>query len=231
VPFIYRTLLLLVLTCQVAYADFKAGMAAAQAGDFTTAYEQWLPLAEQGDVDAQFNVGLLHSKQLVPQASPVQAVKWYLLAANNNHIHAQFNLGIKYDKGIGVEQNATEAFRWYFKAANNGHPQAQLNVANMYRDGRGVEYDNEKAATWYQASSINNVPQAQANLALLLHLGTGIEKDIIMAYVWATLASEAGTRFIAIKELVAEGLSDNDKKMGDEKALEVAARLIEFNDR
>jgi len=45
------------------------------------------------------------------------------------------------------------------------------------------------------------------------------------------LASEADTRFIAIKELVAEGLSDNDKKMGDEKAQEVAARLIEFNDR
>ena len=40
---------------------------------------------------------------------------------------------------------------------------------------------------------------------------------MIMAYVWATIASEADTRFIAIKELVTEGLSDNDKKMGDEK--------------
>jgi|TARA_B110000211_G_scaffold184139_1_gene208783 hypothetical protein len=52
-----------------------------------------------------------------------------------------------------------------------------------------------------------------------------------MTYVWVTIALEADARFIAIKELVAEGLSDNDKKMGDEKAQEVAARLIEFNDR
>jgi TPR repeat protein len=97
--FIYRTLLLFALTCQVVYADFKSGSASAKVGDFATAYEQWLPLAEQGDAASQFNIGLLHSKQLVTEASPEQAVKWYLRAANNNHTHAQFNLGIKYDKG------------------------------------------------------------------------------------------------------------------------------------
>ena len=229
--FFFRTILLFSLTFMVVHADLNDGLAAAQADDYTTAHNEWLPLAEQGDVNAQFYLGLLHSKQLIGQASEQQAVKWYLLAANNDHVNAQFNIGIKYDKGVGVEQSAIQAFSWYFKAANNGHPEAQFNVANMYRDGRGVEHSNEQAATWYKASSINNLPQAQANLALVLHLGIGIEKDLTMAYVWATLASEADTKFIAIKELVAEGLSDNDKKMGDEKAQEVAARLIEFNDR
>jgi len=52
-----------------------------------------------------------------------------------------------------------------------------------------------------------------------------------MVYVWATIASEADTRFIVIKELIAEGLSINDKRMGDEKAQEVAERLTEFNGR
>jgi len=231
VPFIYRLLLVFLLGCQVASADFKSGLDAAQAGDYATAYEQWLPLAEQGDVTAQFNIGLLHSKQLIPQASPEGAIKWYLLAASNNHPHAQFNLGIRYDKGLGVEQNAAEAFSWYFKAANNGHPQAQLNLANMYRDGRGVEHSNEQAATWYKAASINNIPKAQANLALLLHLGAGIEKDVMMAYVWAAIASGADDRFIAIKELVAEGLSSEDKVLGDAKALDVSVRLVELNNR
>jgi len=215
--FMFKVMIVLLLSFQTAQASLSKGLAAAQAGDFAASYELWLPIAKQGGTDAQFYIGLLHSKQLIPQASPEEAVKWYLLAATKGHVDAQFNLGIKYDKGIGVEQSATEAFSWYFKAANNGHPQAQFNVANMYRDGRGVEHSNEQAATWYQASSINNIPQAQANLALLLHLGVGIEQDVIMAYVWATIASEADTRFIAIKELVTEGLSDNDKKMGDEK--------------
>ena len=229
--FMFKLVLILLFSFQTAQASLSKGLDAAQAGDFIAAYELWLPMAKQGDANAQFYLGLLHSRQLIDQASQEQAVKWYLLAANNDHVNAQFNLGIKYDKGLGVEQSATEAFSWYFKAANNGHPEAQFNVANMYRDGRGVEHSNEQAATWYKASSINNLPQAQANLALVLHLGIGVEKDVAMAYVWATLASEADTKFIAIKELVAEGLSDNDKKMGDEKAQEVAARLIEFNDR
>jgi hypothetical protein len=60
-------------------------------------------MAKQGDAGAQFNVGLLHSKQLIPQASQEQSVKWYLLAANNDHVNAQFNLDIKYDNGLGVE--------------------------------------------------------------------------------------------------------------------------------
>ena len=229
--FMFKMMLVLLLSFQAAQASLSKGLAAAQSGDFATAYELWLPMAEQGDAAAQFSIGLLHSKQFIPQASPEEAVKWYLLAATKGYVDAQFNLGIKYDKGVGVEQSAAEAFSWYFKAANSGHPQAQFNVANMYRDGRGVEHSNGQAATWYKAASINNIPQAQANLALLLHLGTGIQQDMIMAYVWATLASEADTRFIAIKELVAEELSDNDKRMGDEKAQEVASRLVEFNDR
>jgi TPR repeat protein len=229
--FVFKMMLVLLLSFQTAQASLSKGLAAAQAGDYVSAYELWLPIGKQGDAAAQFNLGLLHSKQLIPQASPEEAVKWYLLAATKEHVDAQFNLGIKYDKGVGVEQSATQAFSWYFKAANNGHLQAQVNLANMYRDGRGVEHSNEQAATWYKAASINNIPQAQANLALLLHLGAGIERDMMMAYVWATLASGADDRFIAIKELVAEGLSSDDKKKGDEKALEVAERLIEFNDR
>lgn len=32
--------------------DFAKGLAAAQAGDFATALQEWKPLAEQGDADA-----------------------------------------------------------------------------------------------------------------------------------------------------------------------------------
>ncbi len=37
--------------------DFATGMAAAQAGDFTTALREWTPLAEQGSAAAQANLG------------------------------------------------------------------------------------------------------------------------------------------------------------------------------
>jgi len=42
-------------------ADFQKGLAAAQKGDFVTALREWEPLAEQGDADAQFNLGIMYA--------------------------------------------------------------------------------------------------------------------------------------------------------------------------
>jgi uncharacterized protein len=60
--FFFRTILLFSLTFMVVHADLNDGLAAAQTGDYTTAHNEWLPIAEQGDANVQFNLGLLHSK-------------------------------------------------------------------------------------------------------------------------------------------------------------------------
>lgn len=41
-------------------ADFQKGLEAAQKGDFQTALQEWVPLAEQGHAFAQGNLGLLY---------------------------------------------------------------------------------------------------------------------------------------------------------------------------
>ena len=41
-------------------ADFQKGLDAAQKGDFATALREWTPLAEQGDADAQFCLGVMY---------------------------------------------------------------------------------------------------------------------------------------------------------------------------
>ncbi|MBL0641313.1 sel1 repeat family protein, partial [Aeromonas veronii] len=53
--------------------------------------------AEQGDAEAQFNMGLMYDQgQGVPQDDG-QAMAWYRLAAEQGHVGAQFNLGWMYD--------------------------------------------------------------------------------------------------------------------------------------
>ena len=48
--------------------DFQDGVDAADRGDFKTAYKSFLPLAEQGDAKAQYNLGVMYGKGLgVPQ--------------------------------------------------------------------------------------------------------------------------------------------------------------------
>ncbi len=45
-----------------ARADFEAGWRAYEQGDFGTALAAWRPLAEAGDVRAQFNIGTLYDQ-------------------------------------------------------------------------------------------------------------------------------------------------------------------------
>jgi len=43
-------------------ADFQKGLTAHESGDYATALRQWTPLAEQGNADAQSNLGLMYEE-------------------------------------------------------------------------------------------------------------------------------------------------------------------------
>ena len=61
--FLIPVLCLLLVSISVptpAVADYDAGMAAYERGDFTTAMTEWRPLAEAGDPEAQYRVGGLY---------------------------------------------------------------------------------------------------------------------------------------------------------------------------
>ena len=101
-------------------ADFNKGLTAAHNGDFATALKEWKPLAEQGDADAQYNLGSMHKKgRGVPQ-NYKEAVKWYRLAAEQGLVEAQYNLGWMYGSGAGVVQDFIYAHMWWNIAASNG---------------------------------------------------------------------------------------------------------------
>ncbi len=56
-----------------AWADFDAGVAAYDSGDYETAFREFKPLAEQGDAHAQFNLGYMYHKgEGVPRGARCQ---------------------------------------------------------------------------------------------------------------------------------------------------------------
>lgn len=90
---------------------FEEGFTAAQRGDYATAYRLWLPLANQGNASAQFNLGVMYDNgQGVPQ-DYAEAVKWYRKAAAQGDAQAQNNLGVRYDNGQGVPQDYVQAHK------------------------------------------------------------------------------------------------------------------------
>ena len=117
--------LTLLLGVTAASADFRTGMEAYEAGDFETAYREWLPLAEGGNAAAQFNVGLLHEQGEGREADIDRALTWYARSAENGFAKAQFRLGEIYEAGASVERDLIEARKWFAVAAESRYPKAK----------------------------------------------------------------------------------------------------------
>lgn len=84
--------------------------------------------AEQGDVEAQYNLGYYyHSGEGVEQ-SEKKALYWWQKAAEQGHAEAQFNLGVVHEKGYGVEQSYEKAIYWFRKACENFNDDACKNL-------------------------------------------------------------------------------------------------------
>ncbi len=135
-----------------ARAGIDEGLAAYERGDYATALQEWAPLANQGDAEAQYFLGHMYAEgQGVPRQYGKAAV-WIRQAAEQGNGYGQFALGYLYDKGIGVAQDDAEAARWYRKSAEQGITVAQNNLGSMYEHGRGVPQDYVRAYLWYDLS-------------------------------------------------------------------------------
>jgi hypothetical protein len=118
----FITALVLSIVCLVvpAWADFQAGMDAYNRGDYGTAFRVWRPLAEQGDANAQVQLGILYEQGLFGPQDSVQAVLWFEKAAAQGNANAQVRLGASYEAGKGVPQDNVQAYKWYTLGETNG---------------------------------------------------------------------------------------------------------------
>ncbi len=116
-----RLLLTLALAGSVlAAADFAAGVAAYEKGDYAAALKQWQPLADEGNATAQFNIGLLYyDGRGVPQ-NYSDAAQWFKRAAEQGYAKAQLNLGALYGVGKGVKRDYQQAYKWLSICAASG---------------------------------------------------------------------------------------------------------------
>jgi uncharacterized protein len=94
--------------------------------------------AEQGDPNAEFNLGgMYHQGKGVPQ-DYAHALYWYHKAAKQNDARAQYAIGYMYAYGQGVPQNYTEALHWYRQAADQSDSKAEYSLGLTYYYGLGV---------------------------------------------------------------------------------------------
>ena len=92
-------LVLLVIPAQA--QDYDTGLAAYMRGDYATALQEWRPLAERGDAEAQFNLGLMYARGHGVAQDYITAHVWFNIAASNGNTKASENRDIVASKLSG----------------------------------------------------------------------------------------------------------------------------------
>ena len=90
---------------------------AADQANYETALRTWLPLAEDGDAQAQFYVGQIYEKGLGRAPDANKAASWYLRAGEAGYAPAQTALAMLYESGATGSADPVKALQWYRRAA------------------------------------------------------------------------------------------------------------------
>src|SRR5256885_3277697 len=112
---ISAVLIALLLGCGAAYAAtaYEQAFAAYQKGDYPLALKLLKPLADQGNVNAQYNVGVMYDNALGVKTDYAEAAKWFQKAAAQGNMYAEVDLGKLYEYGRGVQKDYKEALRLF----------------------------------------------------------------------------------------------------------------------
>jgi hypothetical protein len=112
------TLILLSLSL-AAHAGIDEGVQAYISGDYTKAMAEFKPLAEKGDVNAQYYMGFLYHHGYGVKRDEVEASKWFGMGAQQGEWQSQYYMGVINEKGVGVKQDLPAAHMWLSLAATN----------------------------------------------------------------------------------------------------------------
>lgn len=151
-------------------------------------------LADRGDIQAQYGLGLLHyqgARGLNIQYD--KALHYFSKAADAGNNYAMAYLGKLYlEGGQYVKQDNATAIRYFKMAADKGNPIGQAGLGIVYLYGSGVERDYLKAFKYFQLSADQNYVEGHFLLGIMHYHGYGTKKDFKLAVKHFNLASQLG---------------------------------------
>ena len=120
-------------------------------------------LADQGNADAQWQMGIrYHNGENVPH-NDAQAMQWFLRAAEQGNVAAQSALGAYYWAGRGVPEDLSKAYFWSAIALANGdeNSKARLEGLASQMTHAQVSAARQRAEVWVR--SHNQRAKSEAN--------------------------------------------------------------------
>lgn len=156
------------------------------------AVDWYRSLAEQGDREAQYNLGRCYENGVGVEKNMKLAAEWWKKAADLGMPEAQYDLAICYKNGFGIEQSLEKTVEYYAKAAIQGLVDAQYNLGLCYAKGLGISKDMKKAVEWWTKAADQNDNLALYNLGVCYENGVGVEQNRAKATEMWLKSAKAG---------------------------------------
>lgn len=181
----------LIPTACVGAEDISEARAALKKRDYSDAAKKFRALAEEGNVDAQYQLGVLYSAGQGVPTNEGEAVGWFKRAAEAGNADAQWALAFRFfSQGLPTDVDA--GIHWVKKAAGQGVPIAQTELGNVYFEGRGLAKDHAEAARWYQKAAEQGEWFGLHKMGWIRERGHGVTTDYVEAYKWYVLSVANG---------------------------------------
>ncbi|WP_323113961.1 trypsin-like peptidase domain-containing protein [Pseudomonas guariconensis] len=161
-----------------AYAGLEEGIEAYDADRYSEAFQQLLPLAEQGNATAQRYIGDMYRYGSGTPSDIPQAVQWLKKAATQGDAQAQTDLGLL-QTGLSSDSSPKllekkQGVKWLETAAQAGDSKAQYALGLIYlgetKDTHIVALDKQRGIEWISRAAQSSDPQYRTKAAMLLRI-------------------------------------------------------------
>jgi SEL1 protein len=129
-------------------------------------------LADRGDTQAQYGLGLLHyqgARGLNMQYD--KALHYFSRAAESGNNYAMAYLGKLYlEGGPHIKQDNATAIRYFKMAADKNNPIGQAGLGTVYLYGQGVDQDYAKALKYFQLSADQGYVEGKKKFFFFLNI-------------------------------------------------------------
>lgn len=119
-------------TSVVDASDLDDAVEAMRTGDFAEAYCIMRPLADDGDSDAQYNIGWMYLNGYGLRVNDSLALEWWEKASEQGNADASFSIGMLYSLGDGeIRKDTKTAIDYYLHAVEGGQEDAVAILTSM----------------------------------------------------------------------------------------------------
>ncbi len=167
---------------------FEQAEALFERGEYVSAFQDYLELAEKGDPRAQYALAMIYDRGLGPNIyDPDLAFLWFERAAVAGFAPAQYKMGEYYYDGVMVAEDLAKTGYWWGLAADQDYHQAWSRLINLYPMRSDVSYlgkriwDEDLVAIRLREAGENGHGYALVLLGNFYLNGFGVRQDIAEA--------------------------------------------------